>query len=276
MSLTSSIPFAATTPLVNCTPTISFSSSSQFVGAIDQGTSSTRFILFDHEGCIVRSARMEIQQIHPLKGAEGEGVGQAQDQSGWTEHDPQEIMKSIDACIHAVMNAHPPIKAEQIVSLGLTNQRETSVVWDARTGRPLHHAIVWHDARTSNIVQDMESRLSGGKDHFRSSCGLPLSTYFSATKIKWLMDHVPEVQQSVADGYARAGTIDSWIIWNMTGGSMNALQQQTQQQHKPVHVTDVTNASRTMLMDLHTLKWHEGNCKSDNHIQKRYHSSIYV
>ena len=260
---------AAAIPILGvCAPS---GPNARFIGAIDQGTSSTRFILFDHEGCIVRSAQVEIEQIHPESGADGEGVGQAQAQSGWTEHDPLEIMRSIHACVAAVLEANPPIRPEQIVALGLTNQRETSVVWDARTGRPLHNAIVWHDARTASVVDEMEARLSesGGKDHFRSSCGLPLSTYFSATKIKWMLDHVPEVQIAVAQGLARAGTIDSWIIWNLTGGDMASLASSSSSSSfsparpvpAPVHVTDVTNASRTMLMDLQTLRWHEGNCR---------------
>ena len=227
-----------------------FGAETQFVGSIDQGTSSTRFILFDHAGRIVRSAQVEIEQLHPS----AESGDAQQDVSGWTEHDPMEIMRSIYSCIDAVCNAGPrPILPAQIVALGLTNQRETSVVWDAHTGQPLHNAIVWHDARTAGIVAEMAARLSetGGKDHFRASCGLPLSTYFSATKIKWMMDNVPAVKEAASNQRARAGTIDSWIIWNLTSGG----------EQLPVFVTDVTNASRTMLMDLRSLRWHEDNCR---------------
>jgi len=216
----------------------------RFVGAIDQGTSSTRFILFDKDGRTVRQAQQELTQIYePGK-------------SGWTEHNPMEILQSIQSCIAAVLNASPPIRREQVVSIGLTNQRETSVMWDVQTGAPLHNAIVWHDARTAGLVAEMAARLPGGKEHFRASCGLPLSTYFSATKIAWMLRNSQAVQAAVKAGRARAGTIDSWVIWNLTGGARAAGSATP-----AAHVTDVTNASRTMLMDLATRQWNENTCR---------------
>lgn len=162
-------------------------------------------------------------------------------------------MDSIHACINMVLTSSPPISGSQIIALGLTNQRETSVMWDSVTGRPLHNALVWHDTRTADVVADMSAKMAGGKEHFRASCGLPLSTYFSATKLKWLLHNVPQVAEAVKNGRARAGTIDSWIIWNLTGGANS---------NTSVHVTDVTNASRTMLMSLESLEWSEDNCQS--------------
>lgn len=220
-------------------------SSATFIGAIDQGTSSTRFILFDRRGGIVGVANRELSQKH----TEG--------QPGWAEHDPLEILDTIDQCIRDVL-AQTGITRGQIVGVGITNQRETTVAWDRTTGQPLHNALVWHDTRTADLVVSMAERYreSGGKDHFRASCGLPISTYFSALKICWLMQHVPSVQAAIDDGRCCIGTIDSWIIWNLSGGA------RSEAAGTAVHVTDVTNASRTMLMDLKTRQWSEENCKS--------------
>jgi glycerol kinase len=173
----------------------------------------------------------------------------------WTEHNPLEIMDSIHACIGAVLSTSPSIDGSQVVSIGLTNQRETSIVWDVTTGIPLHNGIVWHDARTAELVAEMSARLPGGKEHFRSSCGLPLSTYFSATKIAWMMRNSHAVQQAVKEGRARAGTVDSWVIWNLTGGARAGAAAPA------AHVTDVSNASRTMLMDLSSRQWNENTCR---------------
>lgn len=173
--------------------------------------------------------------------------------SSWAEHDPQEIMSSIHHCIREVLEGvSPPIRAEQIVSIGITNQRETTVIWDKITGLPLHNALVWHDTRTVDIVAEMCALYTDGKEHFRQHCGLPISTYFSALKLNWLLTHVPSVNEAIQNGRALAGTIDSWIIYNLTGGIQYA---------SSAHVTDITNASRTMLMNLHTKQWDAHICK---------------
>ncbi|XP_051147966.1 glycerol kinase-like [Andrographis paniculata] len=206
-----------------------------FVGSVDQGTTSTRFIIYDGSGKVVGSHQTEFTQFYP--------------QSGWVEHDPVEILESVRLCIAKAVdkataaghNVDSGLKA-----IGLTNQRETSVVWSKSTGRPLYNAIVWMDVRTSSICRKLEKELPGGRTHFVESCGLPISTYFSALKLLWLLDNVDDVKKAVENGDALFGTIDTWLIWNMTGGAKNGL-----------HITDVSNASRTMLMNLKTLDWDE-------------------
>ncbi|KAH6782016.1 Actin-like ATPase superfamily protein [Perilla frutescens var. frutescens] len=204
-----------------------------FIGSIDQGTTSTRFIIYDRSAKPVGSHQVEFTQLYP--------------QSGWVEHDPVEIVESVRLCIAKAVdkataaghNVDSGLKA-----IGLTNQRETTVVWSKSTGLPLHNAIVWMDVRTSSICRKLEKELSGGRTHFVETCGLPISTYFSALKLLWLLDNVDAVKEAVKKGDALFGTIDTWLIWNLTGGKENGL-----------HVTDVSNASRTMLMNLKTLDW---------------------
>ena len=199
----------------------------RYVGAIDQGTTSTRFMIFDGRGRVVSSARQEFRQILP--------------RPGWVEHDPIEIMATVEAVIaEALLEAG--LAAGDLVAVGITNQRETTVVWDRTDGRPLANAIVWQDTRTADICATLSAGY--GPDRFRDLTGLPLSTYFSGPKAAWLLTNVDGVAGAAEAGTAVMGTIDSWVIWNLTGGPEGG-----------VHVTDVTNASRTMLMDLDTLAW---------------------
>ncbi|PKA48868.1 Glycerol kinase [Apostasia shenzhenica] len=206
-----------------------------FVGAIDQGTTSTRFIIYDREGKAVASHQVEFNQFYP--------------EAGWVEHDPLEILESVRVCMAKAIdkatadgfNVDGGIKA-----IGITNQRETTVIWSRSTGLPLYNAIVWMDVRTSPICRRLEKDLHGGKTHFVEICGLPISTYFSATKVLWLMENVDAVKEAIQAGDALFGTIDTWLIWNLTGGSANS---------EGLHVTDCSNASRTMLMNLKTLDW---------------------
>ncbi len=199
----------------------------KFVGAIDQGTTSTRFMLFDLAGNIVASDQKEHKQIYP--------------NPGWVEHDPLEIW---DATISVISNAikKSGLLLEDIAALGVTNQRETTIIWDRNTGKPYHNAIVWQDTRTDKICNELAK--DKGIDRFRSIVGLPLATYFSGPKIKWLIENVKEIRQGFKNGDALFGNIDTWLIWNLTGGAKGGL-----------HITDVTNASRTMLMNLKTLLW---------------------
>jgi glycerol kinase len=197
---------------------------SQLIASIDQGTTSTRCILFDRAGQIVASAQKEHQQIYP--------------QPGWVEHDPLEIWQRTQEVIRLAL-AQTDTTPQAI---GITNQRETAIVWDRRTGKPLHNAIVWQDTRTKGICDELAA--AGGQDRLRAKTGLPLATYFAGPKVKWLLDNVPAVRQAAQRGDALFGTVDSWLVWNLTGGPNGG-----------VHLTDVTNASRTLLMDLTTLDW---------------------
>ena len=200
---------------------------SKFIAAIDQGTTSTRCILFNHDGNVVLSAQREHQQIYPLP--------------GWVEHDPLEIWQRTQEVINVVIN-EGNIKSGEIQAIGVTNQRETTIVWDRNTGKPFYNAIVWQDTRTKQICDELA--YDGGQDRFRAKVGLPLTTYFSAPKIKWLLDNISGLLTSAENGDALFGNIDSWIIWWLTGGP-----------HQGVHITDVSNASRTMLMNLVSLEW---------------------
>ena len=199
----------------------------KFIAAIDQGTTSTRSMLFDHNGNIVLSAQREHRQIYP--------------QPGWVEHDPLEIWQYTQEVIQEVLNKGN-IKSGDIQAIGVTNQRETTVVWDRYTGKPYGNAIVWQDTRTKQICDEFAN--DGGQDRFRAKVGLPLTTYFSAPKIRWMLDNIPQLRSSIENGEAVFGNIDCWIIWWLTGGPNHG-----------VHITDVTNASRTMLMNLHSLDW---------------------
>ncbi|MBD3391334.1 MAG: glycerol kinase GlpK [Chitinivibrionales bacterium] len=204
-----------------------------FIAAIDQGTTSTRCMLFGKDGIPVAVAQSEHRQIYPAPGL--------------VEHDAMEIWHKTRECITAAMK-QAGITPRAIAAVGITNQRETTIVWDKRTGRPLHNALVWQDTRTAALVDEMKEA-RGGIDAFRPVTGLPLSTYFSAFKLVWLIANVKIVREAVDRGNALFGTIDTWLIWNLTGGADGGM-----------HITDVTNASRTMLMDIQTLSWREDIC----------------
>ncbi|CAA7406943.1 unnamed protein product [Spirodela intermedia] len=206
-----------------------------FVAAIDQGTTSTRFIIYDRHRRPVGSHQVEFTQIYP--------------EAGWVEHDPMEILETVRVCMaKAVEKAGAAGHgiAAGIRGVGLTNQRETTVIWSKSTGLPLYNAIVWMDARTSGICRRLEKELAGGRTHFVETCGLPISTYFSAVKVLWMLENVEAVRAAVESGDALFGTVDTWLIWNLTGGASAA---------GGIHVTDCSNASRTMLMNLKTLDW---------------------
>lgn len=199
----------------------------KFIAAIDQGTTSTRCIVFNQEGEIVASSQKEHRQIYP--------------KPGWVEHDPLEIWETTRFVTQNALSKSS-LTCDDIAAIGITNQRETTVLWDKNTGKPLYNAIVWQDIRTDQICNHLAK--VNGIDRFREKNGLPLATYFSGPKIKWILDNVAEAREAVKKGTALFGNIDSWLIWNLTGGSKGGL-----------HVTDVTNASRTMLMNLNTLQW---------------------
>jgi len=198
-----------------------------YLGALDQGTTSTRFIVFDRSGRIVASDQREHQQIYP--------------KPGWVEHDPREIWNRTQEVIAGALRQRS-LNPRDLAAIGITNQRETTVLWDRRTGQPVHNAIVWQDTRVADAVAEFAK--NGGQDRFRSKTGLPLSTYFSSLKIHWLLEHVPDVRARAEAGDVLFGTIDTFLAWHLTGGMRGGT-----------HVTDVTNASRTQLMDLNSLDW---------------------
>lgn len=198
-----------------------------FVGALDQGTTSTRFMIFDHDGTVQGSHQLEHRQLLP--------------RPGWVEHDPMEIWERTGAVIRSALVARGLVAAD-LAAVGITNQRETTVVWDRRTGRPCHNALVWQDTRTDAIAAALDRDGRGAV--IRRTAGLPPATYFSAGKLQWILENVDGVRAAADRGDALFGTIDSWLLWNLTGGVDGGA-----------HVTDVTNASRTMLMDLQTLDW---------------------
>jgi len=202
---------------------------SRFVGAIDQGTTSTRFILFTREGLIHASAQKEHRQIFP--------------RPGWVEHDALEIWRNTCEVMNDCL-AQAGASPADVAAIGITNQRETCVLWDARTGQPVHHAIVWQDTRTDARVAEYAQ--AGGTDRFRARTGLPLASYFSALKLQWLLDEVPQARAAAERGELKFGTLDTWLTWNLTGGTQGGA-----------HVTDVSNASRTQLMSLARLDWDE-------------------
>jgi glycerol kinase len=198
-----------------------------YIGALDLGTTSNRFIIFDTRGRIVGLDQKEHRQIFP--------------QPGWVEHDPMEIWHNTGNVIRGAL-ARTGLSGRDIVAIGITNQRETTVVWDRRTGQPYMNAIVWQDTRTDDMCHRLMAE--GGQDRFRDTTGLPISTYFAGPKARWILDHVDAAVQGAHRGEALFGTVESWIIWWLTGGPDGGA-----------HVTDVTNASRTLLMDLRTLAW---------------------
>ena len=194
----------------------------KYVAAIDQGTTSTRFMIFDHGGNVIAVEQKEHEQIYP--------------KPGWVEHDPLEIWERTQEVMSGALEKSS-ISSQDIVAIGITNQRETTVVWDKNTGKPIYNAIVWQDTRTDDIINGLSK--DGGQDRFRLTTGLPLATYFSGPKLKWILDNVDGARPKAENGELLFGTIDTWLIWNLTGE----------------HVTDVTNASRTMLMNINTLDW---------------------
>ncbi len=213
---------------------------SPYIGAIDQGTTSTRFMIFDHGGGVVGNHQLEHEQIYP--------------KPGWVEHDPLEIWARTQDVMAGALNK-AGLEASDLAAIGITNQRETTVVWNPKTGKPYYNAIVWQDTRTDKICNELAA--DGGQDRFRAKVGLPLSVYFSGPKIKWILDNVPGVRAAAERGEAIFGNIDTWIIWNLTGGSTGgpSTAPNGRRSGRGAHVTDVTNASRTMLMDLRTLDW---------------------
>src|SRR2546426_4275301 len=198
-----------------------------YIGALDQGTTSTRFIVFDCNGRIVCAAQKEHAQIYP--------------QPGWVEHDPEEIWRAARDVMQETTAARG-LTAPDFAAIGITNQRETTVVWNRKTGKLVTNAIVWQDTRTSDYVSELARQ--GGQDRFRAKTGLPLSTYFSSLKIRWILDHVSGSREQADAGDLLFGNIDTFLVWHLTGGP-----------HGGIHVTDVTNASRTQLMNLETLAW---------------------
>lgn len=202
----------------------------KYVMAIDQGTTSTRAMIFDHHGVVIGAKQKEHEQYYP--------------KPGWVEHDPLEIWSATQFVVQGVLHDEN-ISLDDLAAIGITNQRETTLVWDRNTGKPFYPAIVWQDTRTDAICNQLAGQ--GGQDRFREITGLPLATYFSGPKIKWMLDNVEGLRTSAEDGEALFGTIDTWLIWNLTGGPEGGL-----------HLTDVTNASRTLLMNLKTLDWDDG------------------
>ena len=199
----------------------------KYIGAIDQGTTSTRFMVFDRSGRIISTAQKEHEQIYP--------------KPGWVEHNPQEILSRTNEVITEAMAAKS-LKPEDLAAIGITNQRETTVAWNKATGKPVYNAIVWQDTRTADYVAEFSK--DGGQDRLRNKCGLPLATYFSGLKIRWILNNVSGARALAEAGDLLFGNIDTYLIWNLTGGPDGG-----------VHVTDVTNASRTQLMDLASLDW---------------------
>jgi glycerol kinase len=201
----------------------------QYAAALDQGTTSSRAMVFNHEGRVVSVAQKEHEQIYP--------------KPGWVEHDANEIWaRSQEVLDEALEQAGA--SRDDVAGLGITNQRETTVVWDRNTGEPVHNALVWQDTRTDKLVDELSR--DGGQNRFKAQVGLPLATYFSGPKVRWILDNVDGAREKAEAGDLAFGNIDTWCIWNLTGGTNGGL-----------HITDVTNASRTMLMDLETLEWDE-------------------
>ncbi|CAG8457446.1 14683_t:CDS:2 [Acaulospora colombiana] len=205
-----------------------------FVGSIDQGTTSSRFLIFDQNGILVAYHQVEFSQYYP--------------NPGWIEHDPAEILDSVQECINKAIKKfeNKGHSVSDIKAIGITNQRETTLVWDKVTGKPLYNAVVWCDIRTHELVHQLNAKSPLGKDVLKKTCGLPITTYFSAVKLRWLLDNILVVKDAYDNGTLMFGNIDTWLIWNLTGKCDGGL-----------HITDVTNASRTMFMDINTLEWSE-------------------
>ena len=199
----------------------------KYAGAIDQGTTSTRFMIFDHGGKVVAIAQKEHEQIFP--------------KPGWVEHDPAEVWSRTEEVVGEAL-ASAGIGKDDLAAIGITNQRETAVVWDRNTGKAVYNAIVWQDTRTDVICDRLMAE--GGQDRFRAKTGLPIATYFSGPKVRWILDNVEGAAAKADAGELMFGNMDTWVIWNLTGGVNGGL-----------HITDVSNASRTLLMDLTTLQW---------------------
>ncbi|MBC7614744.1 MAG: glycerol kinase, partial [Pedobacter sp.] len=197
---------------------------SQYILSLDQGTTSSRAIIFDKKGEVIAVAQKEFTQIFP--------------QSGWVEHDALEIWSS-QASVAAEATIKAGINGKNIAAMGITNQRETVIVWDKNTGKPIYNAIVWQDRRTASFCDTLKE--AGKEEMIRNKTGLLIDAYFSATKIKWILDHVPNARAEAEAGNLICGTVDSWLIWNFTKGEL--------------HVTDVSNASRTLLFNIHTMAW---------------------
>ncbi|MGO2376318.1 glycerol kinase GlpK [Brevibacterium aurantiacum] len=204
-------------------------SQEKFILAVDQGTTSSRAIVFNHDGQIVSSGQLEHEQIFP--------------RAGWVEHDPMEIVRNTNEAIGQALT-RAGINRHQLEGVGITNQRETTVIWNKNTGQPVYNAIVWQDTRTQKICDELAG--DEGPDKYKDRVGLPLATYFAGPKAKWVFDNVEGVKESAEAGDLLFGTMDTWVLWNLTGGVNGG-----------VHVTDVTNASRTMLMNVKTLDWNE-------------------
>ncbi len=196
----------------------------KYIIALDQGTTSSRAVLFDDKGEIIGIEQQEFRQIFP--------------QSGWVEHDPQEILATQLGVLERLIQSHQ-IEANSIAAIGITNQRETTVVWDRTTGEPVYNAIVWQDKRTAPICEQLKAQ--GHQEYVRQNTGLVIDSYFSGTKIKWILDNVPKAQEKASKGDLLFGTIDTWLIWNLSG--------------RKVHATDLTNASRTMVFNIRSLSW---------------------
>src|SRR5271157_1729511 len=198
-----------------------------YIGAVDQGTTSSRFIVFDRSGRMVSSAQREHEQIYP--------------KPGWVEHDPEEIWRNTQSVIQEAMETRG-LRPQDLAAVGITNQRETTVVWHKKTGKPIYNAIVWQDTRVATAVEEFAAH--GGQERYRTQTGLPLATYFSGLKIRWIVENIADARQQAEAGDLLFGNIDTFLIWHLTGGA-----------DEGVHVTDVTNASRTQLMNLNTLAW---------------------
>lgn len=201
----------------------------KYIAAIDQGTTSTRCMIFDHAGVVIAADQKEHEQIYP--------------RPGWVEHNPMEIWTRTQQVVRGVLEK-AGLTAGAIEAMGITNQRETTLIWDRQTGKPVYNAIVWQDTRTDIICNQLARE--GGQDRFREKVGLPLATYFSGPKIQWILENVPGVRERAQEGKLLFGNIDTWLVWNLTGGLQGGI-----------HITDVTNASRTLLMNLETLDWDE-------------------
>jgi glycerol kinase len=198
-----------------------------YLGALDQGTTSTRFIIFDRSGRIVASEQREHQQIYP--------------KPGWVEHDPQEIWRRTQEVIAGALQQRA-IQPSDLAAIGITNQRETTILWDRKSGKPVYNAMVWQDTRVADAVTEFAQQ--GGQNRFRAQTGLPLATYFSGLKIRWMLENIPGLRGQAEAGDVVFGNVDTFLVWHLTGGPGGGI-----------HVTDVTNASRTQLMSLHTLEW---------------------